>query len=262
VRVDAALAAQRPPLDPGDYVLLRVEDTGQGMAQDTLDHVFEPFFTTKPVGEGTGLGLATVYGIVKQTGGFIWAESEPGVGTAFDIYLPRVDDGTPVDVAVEEGGAGRAAPSPVAVATGTAPSTSIGGRSRRPSGGTGPAGTVLLVEDEAGVRKLSRRILERAGFEVLAARDGEQALQMAAAEELPIDLVLTDMVMPRMSGKQLAKELNRIRPGTRILFMSGYTGESLEERGDLTKTDVVLEKPFSPAELVDAVRDRLEIRAT
>jgi two-component system cell cycle sensor histidine kinase/response regulator CckA len=230
--LDREFADSHPPSEPGEYVRLRVSDTGHGMSEETRSRVFEPFYTTKPVGEGTGLGLATVYGIVKQSGGYIWVESEVGVGTTFDIYLPRVADTAEVP---EEAAATEAA----------APAVSRRGQ------------TVLLVEDEAGVRKLAKRVLERAGFEVLVTENGLEALDLVHSKPQPIDLVVTDMVMPRMSGKELARQLALTHPGTRVLYMSGYTGESLAERGDLTRTDVVLEKPFRPAELVEAVRQRL-----
>jgi PAS domain S-box-containing protein len=230
--LDHEFADAHPPTQPGDYVRLRVADTGHGMSEEIRAHAFDPFFTTKNVGEGTGLGLATVYGIVKQSGGYIWVESEEEAGTTFDIYLPQVSE--------------RAEPEPIEPET---PSYPAAGETDR---------TILLVEDEDAVRKLSRRVLERAGYTVLEASDGQEALELVEETAPEFHLLLTDMVMPRMSGKELAHHLADLYPETPVLFMTGYAGETLAERGDLTRTDVVLEKPFKPGDLVDAVGQRLE----
>ncbi len=234
VVLDRDFADSHPPTQPGRYVRLRMADTGHGMSEETRAHAFDPFFTTKHVGEGAGLGLATVYGIVKQSGGYIWVDSEEDAGTTFDIYLPRVTE-TPE-------------PQPKAP---EAPSAPAAGDTDR---------TILLVEDEDAVRKLARRVLERAGYTVLEAVDGQEALELVETESPEFDLLLTDMVMPRMSGKELAGNVSELYPGTPVLFMTGYTGETLAERGDLTRTDVVLEKPFKPAELVAAVARMIEAR--
>ena len=212
----------------GLYVRLSVTDTGHGMDEATKAHIFEPFFTTKEIGKGTGLGLATVYGIVKQSGGFIWVDSSVGAGTTFEIYLPQA-----------AGKAGNAEPEEKA-----APE-------HRGSE------TVLVVEDEAGVRELACQFLRVKGYDVLEAEGGVEALQVAGRHSGPIHLLLSDMVMPRMSGGELATKLKAIRPGVRVAFMSGYSEFS---RGDLGKEfpeAPVLQKPFSPASLVEIVREAL-----
>jgi CheY-like chemotaxis protein len=215
-------------MTPGQYVLLAVTDTGQGMDEATKAHIFEPFFTTKEIGKGTGLGLATVYGVVKQSGGFIWVDSSPGAGTTFEIYLPQ--------------------------ATGKAASAEP---DEKPSTISGGSETVLVVEDEAGVRELACQFLRVKGYDVLEAAGGMQALDIARSHAGTIHLLLSDMVMPKMSGGELAKRLKAIRPEIRIAFMSGYSEFS---RGDLGKgfpEAPVLQKPFSPASLVEIVRDTL-----
>src|SRR5439155_1911701 len=189
---------------PGRYVLISITDTGTGMDAETKPHLFEPFFTTKPVGKGTGLGLATVYGIVKQFGGFIWVYSEPAQGTTFKIYLPLVD---------AEASASIPAAAPPEPPRGTE--------------------TVLLVEDAPQVRSVTRRVLERAGYVVLEASEGAVALQMAGRHVGPIHLLLTDLVMPGLGGRQIADELLRSRPETKVLFMSGYTDDAVLRRGQL-----------------------------
>jgi CheY-like chemotaxis protein len=232
VVLDRAFADSHPPTQPGRYVRVRVADTGHGMSEEIRAHAFDPFFTTKNVGEGAGLGLATVYGTIKQLGGYIWVESEEDAGTTFDIYLPRV---------------------------GEAPETTVSDPERPSYPAVGETdATILLVEDEVAVRKLSRRVLERAGYTVLETSDGQEALDLVERDAPQLDLILTDMVMPRVSGKEMARRLLERYPGTPVLFMTGYTGESLAERGDLTRTDVVLEKPFKPGELVDAVGRMIE----
>jgi PAS domain S-box-containing protein len=223
--------AQRYPyrVEPGAYVRLTVSDTGVGMEPEVLRRVFEPFFTTREPGKGTGLGLSTVYGIVKQSGGYVWAESEPGRGSRFRVYLPRV---------CAEPERPEPQPEPAAV----------------PQGG----GVVLLVEDEEGVRSLSRRILERRGYTVLAARDAAEARQLFAGNGNRVDLLLTDVVMPHESGRELAEALLPLQPDLRVVFMSGYTDDALIRHGVLEDRFRLLEKPFAPDGLVQAVREALE----
>jgi two-component system, cell cycle sensor histidine kinase and response regulator CckA len=223
--------AQRYPyrVDPGAYVRLAVSDTGTGMPPEVLARVFEPFFTTREPGKGTGLGLSTVYGIVKQSGGYVWAESEEGRGSTFRVYLPRVN-------AEPE----RAEPHP------------------EPAAERGGAGVVLLVEDEEGVRSLSRRILERRGYTVLAARDAAEARRLFAGNGSRVDLLLTDVVMPHESGRELAEALLPLQPDLRVVFMSGYTDDALIRHGVLEDRFRLLEKPFAPEGLVRVVREALE----
>ncbi len=216
-------------IPPGSYVQLRVADTGIGMTEEILSRLWEPFFTTKEVGKGTGLGLPTVHGIVHQSGGHVWVESEPGQGSTFYVLLPRVD--RPAE--------------PVAT---------------QPTVESAPAGseTVLLVEDESTVRALARRILERHGYSVLEASDVENALRLCHEYEGAVHLVLTDVVMPGMSGPELAERLLTIRPQLRVLYMSGYTDDALVEHGVLEPGVQLLQKPFSPLALVHRVRAVLD----
>jgi CheY-like chemotaxis protein len=190
--------------------------------------VFEPFFTTKEVGKGTGLGLATVYGIVKQSGGFVWVYSEPGHGTTFKIYLPR---------------------SARTHATLPAPDAST------TDGGTE---TVLLVEDEQALRALARRVLEGSGYTVLEAANGDEALRVAAAHTGEIDLLVTDVVMPMMGGRELVERLGSTRPKTRVLYMSGYTDGDIVRRGLVQRTRSFVQKPFTAEQLSRKVREVLE----
>jgi PAS domain S-box-containing protein len=212
---------------PGEYVVLAVSDTGHGMNQDTMSHIFEPFFTTKGTGRGTGLGLATVYGIVKQSEGYVWVYSEPGQGTTFKIYLPirTGTAATPVE-----------APAP--------PRSKTGER-------------VLLVEDEAQVRAIMKRALETAGYEVLDTANAADALDLARAAG-PIHLLLTDVVMPGMNGRELAARLGELMPQVPVLFTSGYTDGEIERRGLLRPGSAFIQKPVTPDALVQAVRERLE----
>jgi CheY-like chemotaxis protein len=224
-------------LDPGDYVTLKVRDTGSGIDLTTRTHLFEPFFTTKEQGKGTGLGLATVFGIVKQSGGDILVESAPGEGAEFTIVLPRVDVASDAD---ESSGA-----------------ITRDGAREEPSPG---AETVLLVEDEQVVRSLVRDVLERSGYEVLEASDGASALELCSGHPGQIDLLLTDVVMPQMSGRQLAEQLTDQRPGLRVLYTSGYAdGEIGGGNGNTLEGDVsFVGKPFTPDELTRKVRQLLD----
>ncbi|MEX1257014.1 MAG: response regulator [Gemmatimonadota bacterium] len=219
----------RNPVTPGWYGLLSVSDTGVGMDAATQERIFEPFFTTKAVGKGTGLGLATVYGIVKQNAGFIWVYSEPDRGAAFKIYLPLAGE---VD---EEHGAPAMAPPP-----------------------EGRGETILLVEDAPGVREVARQILARLGYEVMEAPNGVVALSIAQRRKKPIHLLLTDVVMPEMSGPELAKRFEPLFPSARVLFMSGYTDDSVVRHGVIAPGVAYLQKPFSPATLARKVREILD----
>jgi len=223
VEVDEALARSQMDLEPGPYVALAVQDTGIGMAGEVQRRAFDPFFTTKAPGKGTGLGLSTVYGIVKQSGGTVWLESAPGAGTTVSIYLPRV------------------AEAPDAVVTAPAEPAAA------------PRGTVLVVEDERMVRDLVRRTLARVGYQVLEAVDGEAALALARATSGPIDLLLTDVVMPRLGGRELATRLQAERPGLRVLFMSGYASDVGELQHLVSGAGDFLQKPFAPSRLLERV---------
>lgn len=230
VAMDAVEAAKRPPMLPGDYVLLSVSDNGHGMDAATKAHIFEPFFTTKEVGKGTGLGLATVYGIVKQSGGFIWVDSEKGRGATFEIYLPSCRK-------------------PVSARDGITEADSMPGGSE----------TILLVEDETGVRELASEFLKSSGYKVLEAQDGAEGLRFAMNYPDQIHLLLTDMVMPRMNGVDLAEKLRRLRPNLRVILMTGYT-EFSEKKGEkMAHGASVLQKPFSRLTLLEKVRQVLGV---
>jgi PAS domain S-box-containing protein len=235
--LDEAYATDHPSVKPGRYVMLAVTDTGVGMDEETKARIFEPFFTTKVRGKGTGLGLATVYGIVQQTGGHIWPYSEPGRGTAMRVYLPRVDD--PADPIEHPGDV---APGDVA------------------PGAVGGTETILVVEDEAPVRAVTRQLLERNGYTVMEAADGPAALALVDGEGggRHIDLLLTDVIMPGMSGRELANKLRALRPNLRVLFMSGYTDDAVVRHGMLEPGLAYLEKPFRPPTLLQKVRGVLQ----
>jgi len=235
VVLDQVQAARHLDVRPGEYVLLAVSDTGVGMDEETKAHLFEPFFTTKEVGKGTGLGLATVFGIVKQNGGHVWVYSDVGQGTTFEIYLPRVEIETEA-----EGSA--LAP------TSTSPSTLA----------TIPTSTILLVEDEAGVRDLAEHILKAHGYRLLAAQDGPEALHLSEHHDGPIHLLLTDVVMPGMSGKELADRLCPQRPEMRVLYMSGYTDSVIGNHGVLEPGIAFVPKPLTEQELLRKVQAVLD----
>jgi CheY-like chemotaxis protein len=225
--LDERLDEARLDLAPGSYVVLEVSDSGAGMDDATRERIFEPFFTTKDPGKGTGLGLSTVYGIVKQSGGSIWVYSEPGRGTTFKVYLPRQGGVAPVAPS-------RPAEVPVAAAV----------------------ATLLLVEDHEQVRTLVHMVLESQGYTVLAAPNGGEALAAAAAHEGAIDLVVTDLVMPGMDGKELVERLREVRPGIRALFTSGYA-QGMVAGHELADGEAFLAKPFDQAELAAAIRAAL-----
>jgi signal transduction histidine kinase/ActR/RegA family two-component response regulator len=229
VNLDEEDPARHAMTPPGRWVLLSVSDTGTGMEPSTQARIFEPFFTTKGPGKGTGLGLSMVYGIVKQSAGFIWVESELGRGTTFKVYLP------PAEEESEEADWDFAA-----------------------GGARGGSETVLLVEDEPPLRVLARRCLERAGYRVLEAGGAEEALTVSARHSGAIDLLLTDVVMPQVSGKELAERLSAIRPETRVLFMSGYTDDIVAQHGVLDPGTELLQKPFTPEGLTRRVREVLD----
>ncbi|HUU12871.1 MAG TPA: ATP-binding protein, partial [Terriglobia bacterium] len=230
VELDEAYVRDHVAVTPGPYVMLAMSDTGIGMDKETQAYIFEPFFTTKEKGKGTGLGLATVYGIVKQSGGHIWLYSEPDQGTTFKIYLPTVPQA--VSKAVE------AAPERRSLRRGSE--------------------TILLVEDEEGVRDLARRILELKGYKVITASNPTVAAQVFERHEGPIHLLLTDVVMPTMSGRQLAEHLALICPGLKVLYMSGYTDNAIVPHGILEGGTAFLQKPFTPDSLTHKVREVLD----
>src|SRR5467141_3905689 len=229
--LDQSYTASHPLMKPGSYVLLDVTDTGTGMDEETQTHIFEPFFTTKEKGKGTGLGLATVYGIVKQSGGFIWVYSELGKGTSFKIYLPRVNEAE-VHIGAPK------------------PSAEI------------PAGTetVLLTEDEQDVREIAREFLESGGYKVIEAKNGKEAIAIATEHRGKIDLLVTDMVMPGMTGQELAVQLQREHPGVSVVFMSGYSEHAATEMANADPSVRLMTKPFSRGAILRTVREILQAR--
>ncbi|MHB0877276.1 MAG: PAS domain S-box protein [Anaerolineae bacterium] len=228
--LDREYVRQHPDAAVGDYAVITVTDTGSGMSEDVMDHIIEPFFTTKEAGRGTGLGLPTVFGIVQQHQGYLWFHSELGSGSTFRIYLPRYTASTPEPATT---------------------STDV------PAAPTGTE-TVLVVEDDPSVRQVSCRILSGLGYRVLAAADGEEALRLAQEDGRHIDLLFTDVVMPRMGGRQLASSFQAIHPGTRVLFVSGHTGDAADHSPTSGAGDHFLSKPFTLAKIAAAVRAALD----
>ena len=226
---DEAYVHDHPGAKAGQYVRIAVSDTGVGMDQETLSHIYEPFFTTKEIGKGTGLGLSTVYGIVKQSEGYINCYSEQGKGTTFTIYLPLTLEG---------------ADKPLVAVSGTA----------------APRGTetILLVDDDSAVRSVARIALEEAGYVVIEASGGEEALADVVARSIKVALLITDVVMPRMGGKELARRLQAISPKVRVLYASGYTTNVISHHGILEAGVDYLQKPFSSLEFLTKVREILD----
>jgi CheY-like chemotaxis protein len=235
IELDEAFLQPDAGMTPGPYVVLVVSDTGVGMPPAVVERAFEPFFTTKPPGSGTGLGLATIYGIVTSAGGVVRLYSEPGIGTAVKVYLPAT------------------------VAELTAGATERDREPERPR----RAGNerILVVEDEPSVRELARRLLADAGYDVLTAEDGADALKTFMQCDGRFDLVLTDLIMPGLSGRELAQELRRDAPGVNVIYMSGYTAGLLGEQAFIAEGEELLEKPFTRSQLLHAVEDALTPRA-
>ena len=229
VDLDAGYCASHPYVTPGRYVMLSVSDTGKGMSEEVKAHIFEPFFTTKAKGSGTGLGLATTYGAVKQAGGSIEVYSEVGIGTTIKIYLPRVEEQA-VKPVIDD----------------------------RPTDLPGGTETVLLVEDEDIVRNLCVQILERLGYRVLQARNGTEAIAEVRGYGDRIDLLLTDVVMPGMNGNELATQLVRHHPEMKVLFTSGYTDDAIVHHGVLDEGVMFIGKPYTPLALAGKVREVLD----
>jgi len=227
VELDATYGNQHFQVTPGRYVLIAVTDTGVGMTEQVRARLFEPFFTTKKRGEGTGLGLATVYGAVKQAGGYIWAYGEPGKGSTFKVYLPHVD----------ERAESTAAPAPEPISTGKE--------------------TILLVEDEAAVRMLTKMILERAGYRVVEAMRAEEAEAIHQAFSGSIDLLLTDVVLPGLSGSDLYQRLSKASPQLKVVYMSGYTDDTVFRTGRLERGVPFVQKPFTADALTKRIRETL-----
>jgi CheY-like chemotaxis protein len=221
---DQSFAREHPAMTAGRYVMLAVSDNGIGMDEATRSRIFEPFFTTKETGKGSGLGLATVYGIVKQSGGHVWVYSEPGRGTTFKIYLPSAE-----------------------YKLGTAPGAQAETLPRRREGVN-----ILLVEDDVVMRQLTRKMLEQHGYQVLEAEDGKSALDVLGSDHASVDLILTDVVMKGMNGPELVLRLIESHPATKIVYMSGYTGELVANQG-IDSGIRLLEKPFARAELLKTI---------
>jgi CheY-like chemotaxis protein len=217
---------------PGSYVSLTVSDTGKGMDAEIMVHLFEPFYTSKETGKGTGLGLSTVYGIVKQSGGEIVVESKPGHGATFTIYLPRISD-----------------PAQIAPPLDAHPAVRVGTE------------TILLVEDELGVRQLVSEMLQRLGYRILPAAGGVDAIHLFEQHRGSIDLLVTDVIMPQMSGRELAQRLKLQQPSLKVLYISGYTDDMLAHHGVLESNVFLLQKPFAPDELAKKLREVLDTPA-
>ncbi len=228
VDLDPSYLSEHAGMAPGAHVMLAVTDTGCGMDEETLSRVFEPFFTTKEAGKGTGLGLSTVFGIVKQSGGHVWVYSEPGKGTTFKLYFPRV-------AALERH------------ASGLTPQV-------RPRG----TETILLVEDEDQVRALASAVLARQGYKIHTAENGSAAIALLETLSGDVDLLLTDVVMPKMSGRELAEKIAPARPKMKVLFMSGYTDDTVVHHGVLDSGFAFLQKPITPDTLARKVREVLD----
>jgi two-component system cell cycle sensor histidine kinase/response regulator CckA len=231
VELDENYTSEHAPVVAGRYVMLAVGDNGIGMSRDTREHAFDPFFTTKDAGKGTGLGLATVYGIVKQSGGYVWIYSEPALGTTLKLYFPEV--------------------SATAAFSASEPRSASNDTKRGSE-------TILLVEDEEAVRGLTSRILGKQGYRVIAAQHGREAMEIASKEEGRIDLVLTDVVMPGMNGRGLVERLKGIRPSIKTLYMSGYTDDDIIRRGFIEPSKSFLQKPFTSEHLLQTVRKVLD----
>ncbi|HMI57014.1 MAG TPA: response regulator, partial [Gemmatimonadaceae bacterium] len=233
MRLDGDPTGGKVPVVPGTYGWMTVRDTGPGISRDLLGRIFEPFYTTKQRGTGTGLGLSAVFGIMKQSGGYTFVESEVNAGAAFTIYLPLVE-------------------APVAARPIVHPER---------SSPQAPA-TILLVEDESALRSLMRRIMERSGYVVLEAEHGAQALDRCESHEGAIDLVVSDIVMPTMGGQEMAHRLREVRPNSRLLFVSGFTDDEVMQQGMIIPGSAYLQKPFSPASLVAKIGEMLRDPAT
>ena len=229
VTLDEGYAVRHVGVQPGNYVMLAVSDTGTGMSEETKARIFEPFFTTKEKGKGTGLGLSTVYGILQQSGASIWVYSEPNRGTSFKVYLPELE-----------------------------PTTENCQTEATEDKVPGGSETILLVEDEESVRGLAQKVLEQAGYNVLSATGGDEAVRLCSDQQRSIDLLLTDVVMPETSGKEVAERLNQIVPGINVLFMSGYTDEVIVHHGVLDSNVEFIQKPFTPMALWKKVREVLD----
>jgi len=234
VSFDASATRQPSPVAPGEYVMLAISDSGMGMDADTLNHIFEPFFTTKGP-KGTGLGLSMAYGIIKQSNGYIWVYSEAGKGTTFKIYLPRVMDTVQ-----------NAQPESLAATIASEPAHE----------------TILLVEDEVNLRRLAKQYLQNQGYSVLEAGDGHEALQVSDAHTEPIHLLLTDVIMPGMNGRELAQRVLAARPDIKVLYMSGYTENAIGQNGTLDAGIILLQKPFTLPALKAKVRELLNVPPT
>jgi CheY-like chemotaxis protein len=231
IEMDEEFVKRYPyPVLTGPYVQLTVSDTGIGMDAATQQRIFEPFFTTKEKGKGTGLGLSTVYGVVKQSGGYIDVQSGPGEGTTFKIYIPRIEQAVPLQAQNRD------------------PDTSLHG-----------VETILMVEDEAALRAITRGHLEHLGYRVLEAADGREALEKSRKYSDPIHILLTDMIMPELGGRALAHELCELRPDIRVVYMSGYSGRTYNSQSDLDTGSFFLQKPFTRDTLARKIREALAV---